>query len=84
VSAPGLSQCFDWNRHAHPIVSRHRGWTLATPPDGSDQWEKELDEWLDSFLSIRFWMRKRSNAGTCIPISGNAGEDEDSLRPPVT
>ena len=21
----------------------------AAPPDGSDQWEKEVDEWLDSF-----------------------------------
>ena len=47
----------------------------ATLPDTTDQWEKELDEWLDSFPSIRFCMRKHSSARTGIPTGGNAGEE---------
>jgi hypothetical protein len=49
AQAAGLSLAQFLRRELEAIAPSARGLVLATLPEGPDQWEKELDEWLDSF-----------------------------------
>jgi len=49
AQAAGLSLAQFLSRELEAIVPAAPAQSPATVPDGSDQWEKELDEWLDSF-----------------------------------
>ena len=45
----GLTLAQFLSRQLEAIAPPAPAHSRATPLDGSDQWEKELDEWLDSF-----------------------------------
>jgi hypothetical protein len=49
AQAAGLSVVQFLSRELEAIAPAAPPQLTATLPDGSDQWEKELDEWLDSF-----------------------------------
>lgn len=49
AQAAGLSLAQFLSRELEAIAPAALPQLPATTPDGSDQWEKELDEWLDSF-----------------------------------
>jgi hypothetical protein len=49
AQAAGLSLAQFLSRELEAIVPAAPAQLPATFPDGSDQWEKEFDEWLDSF-----------------------------------
>ncbi|MGA7411510.1 MAG: hypothetical protein WBW33_13595 [Bryobacteraceae bacterium] len=49
AQAAGLSLAQFLSRELEAIAPAAPAQVPATLPDGSDQWEKELDEWLDSF-----------------------------------
>jgi hypothetical protein len=49
AQAAGLSLAQFLSRELEAIAPAAPAHLPATLPDGSDQWEKELDEWLDSF-----------------------------------
>lgn len=47
--AAGLSLAQFLSRELQSIAPAAHAQLPASLPDGSDQWDKELDEWLDSF-----------------------------------
>jgi hypothetical protein len=49
AQAAGLSLAQFLSRELEAIAPAAPAQLPATLPDGSDQWEKEFDEWLDSF-----------------------------------
>ena len=49
AQAAGLSLAQFLSRELEAIAPAAPPQLPATLPDGSDQWDKELDEWLDSF-----------------------------------
>ena len=49
AQAAGLSLAQFLSRELEAIAPATPAQLPATFPDGSDQWEKELEEWLDSF-----------------------------------
>ena len=49
AQAAGLSSAQFLSRELEAIAPVAPAQLPATLPDGTDQWEKELDEWLDSF-----------------------------------
>jgi hypothetical protein len=49
AQAAGLTLAQFLSRELEAIAPVVPGQSLETPAAGSDQWEKELDEWLDSF-----------------------------------
>ncbi|MGA8029289.1 MAG: hypothetical protein WB992_19280 [Bryobacteraceae bacterium] len=49
AQAAGLSLAQFLSRELERIAPVAPAQVPATPRDGSDQWEKEFDEWLDSF-----------------------------------
>jgi len=49
AQAAGLSLARFLSRELEAIAPAAPAPLPATLPDGTDQWEKELDEWLDSF-----------------------------------
>jgi hypothetical protein len=49
AQAAGLSLAQFLSRELEAIAPAPPAQLPATLPDGTDQWEKELDEWLDSF-----------------------------------
>jgi hypothetical protein len=49
AQAAGLSLAQFLSRELEAIAPAAPAQLPETPADGSDQWERELDEWLDSF-----------------------------------
>jgi hypothetical protein len=49
AQAAGLSLAQFLSRELEAIAPATPAQSQETPPAGSDQWEKEFDEWLDSF-----------------------------------
>ena len=64
AQAAGLSLAQFLSRELEAIAPVVPAQVPAPPTDGSDQWEKELDEWLDSFPQhpvLQEEARKREN-----------------------